>query len=169
MKRIGIFYGSSTGTTAKVARKIGELLNVSPNDIFDVDGTAPSRLGEYEVILLGSSTWGKGELQNDWFDFSKALDALNLEGKTIAVFGCGNEKMAKTFCNAVGEIFDIAEKTGARMIGNYNSEGYDFAESRAKIDDTGLMKGLVLDQGNKPALTDKRLKDWTSELLTAIG
>ena len=38
----GVFYGSATGTTAEVAKKIGELLGVSPDDIHNVADTAPS-------------------------------------------------------------------------------------------------------------------------------
>lgn len=165
MKKIGIFYGSSTGVTAKIARQLATLLNVSQNDVHDIADIAPSALGEYEIILLGSSTWGAGEMQKDWMDFSKALEAMDLKGKTIAVFGTGNEKMAVTFCNAVGRIYDIAAKTGAKMIGEFNSDGYTFRKSLAKIEDSDLMKGLVIDQGNEPRLTDKRLEEWTKIIL----
>lgn len=168
MKKIGIFYGSSTGSTAKVARSLGQLLGVDPNDIHDVERAAPAAMGEYDVLLLGSSTWGAGELQPDWKDFSKALEAMNLKGKKIAVFGCGNQKMAKTFCNAVGIIYDIASGTEADMIGNFNSDGYTFRESKAKLDDQGMMKGLVLDEGNDPQFTPKRLKAWAELVKQSI-
>lgn len=36
MKKTGIFYGSTTGTTESVARLIAEKLGVSPADVHDV-------------------------------------------------------------------------------------------------------------------------------------
>lgn len=162
MKKFGIFYGSTTGNTFKVAQKIAALLNISPNDVFDIARVAPAAIGEYDVLLLGSSTWGAGDLQEDWFDFSAALKAMDLKDKTIAVFGCGNEKMANTFCNAVGKIADMAAETGAKVIGQFNAEGYTFKKSAAQIEGLPLMKGLVLDEGNHPELTADRLKKWTT-------
>ncbi len=106
MKNIGIFYGSATGTTAEVAKKIGELLGVSPDDIHNVADTAPSVLGQYGTLVLGSSTWGNGELEDDWFDFIDGAQALDLKGHKIALFGCGDETMSDTFCNAVGILYD---------------------------------------------------------------
>lgn len=167
MKKIGIFYGSSTGTTQKVAQKIGVKLNVNPDDIHDVSTTSPSALGEYEVLLFGSSTWGAGELQRDWIDFTAALKSLNLEGKKVAVFGCGRERMANTFCNAVGILYDIAKETGAELFGEFNSDGYTFKKSKAMIENNTLMKGLVLDQDNHPELTDKKITQWC-EIISSV-
>ena len=45
MKTTGIFYGSTTGTTADVARRIGKELGVADADIHDVADTAPDQLG----------------------------------------------------------------------------------------------------------------------------
>lgn len=59
MKKIGIFYGSATGTTEKTARRIGSLLGVGDDHIFNVANTAPSKSGDYELLILGTSTWGE--------------------------------------------------------------------------------------------------------------
>ena len=37
--KTGIFYGSATGTTADVARRIARLMNVGDSDVHDVAGT----------------------------------------------------------------------------------------------------------------------------------
>lgn len=168
MKKIGIFYGSSTGSTMKVAQQLGVLLNVSPNDIHDVSRVAPAAVGEYEVLLLGSSTWGAGNVQEDWIDFGTGLKALALNDKTVAVFGCGNQNMKNTFCNAVGKIADLAAETGAKIIGQFNAEGYNFKKSEAQLEGLPLMKGLVLDEGNASELTSPRLKAWTALLKEEI-
>lgn len=168
MKKIGLFYGSSTGTTTKIAHKIADILHIDPNDVHDVAKVSPSALGEYDVIILGSSTWGAGELQADWNDFAKALEAMSLKGKKVAVFGVGRQMMRNTFCNAVGIIYDIAQNTGATLIGEFNSDGYTFRKSRARFEDAELMKGLVLDVDNADELTDARLKAWTELISKSI-
>lgn len=91
MKKFGIFFGSSTGTTEEVAHKIAGLLKIDSADVHNVATTAPDAVADYEVLLLGSSTWGSGELQDDWYDFLTGLEALDLKGKKIAIFGLGDE------------------------------------------------------------------------------
>ena len=119
MKKTGIFYGSATGTTADVAQRIASRLDIADADIHNVADTAPDKLGNYDVLILGSSTWGNGELEDDWYDFADGAAALDLSGKKIALFGCGDETMSDTFCNAVGEPFSRFKKTGAAFIAGF--------------------------------------------------
>lgn len=151
-----------------MANKIAAQLNVSPNDVHDVDSVGPAAVGEYDVLLLGSSTWGAGELQADWANFADGLKALTLKGKTVAVFGVGTDNMKNTFCNAVGRIYDIASDAGATLIGQFNADGFNFKKSMAVFDDSGLMKGLTLDETNHSNLTDSRIKAWTELIADAI-
>lgn len=162
MKNIGIFYGSTTGTTAYIARRIAQLLGVPDADIHDVADTAPDRLGDYSTLILGSSTWGNGDLQDDWYDFIDGAGALDLSDKRTALFGCGDETMSDTFCNAVGKLYEGLRKTGTTFIGEFPAEGYSFSASLAA--DGTLMRGLVLDEVNHPELTDRRLRQWTDIL-----
>ncbi|MDE5688530.1 MAG: flavodoxin [Paramuribaculum sp.] len=162
MKKIGIFYGSTTGTTEEVANKIAGKLGVDAADVYNVAETAPDKVGDYDVLLLGSSTWGDGELQDDWYDFIDGLQALDLKGKEIAVFGCGDESMTDTFCNAVGIIYDRLQETGAKFIGDFNADGYSYDASKADVG--GRIVGLIIDETNHPELTDKRIADWCAEV-----
>ena len=57
MKTIGIFYGSSTGTTEGIAKRIAEKLGVEDKDIHDVSNASPADVAPYEILLLGCSTW----------------------------------------------------------------------------------------------------------------
>ena len=54
MKSIGIFYGSTTGTTEQVAMEIAEALGVAEADVHDVTKSAPSEVGAYDVLLFGA-------------------------------------------------------------------------------------------------------------------
>lgn len=68
MKKIGIFYGSSTGTTESVAHTIAQKLGVASNDVHDASKLTGEMVKEYDVLVLGTSTWGCGELQDEWYE-----------------------------------------------------------------------------------------------------
>ena len=107
MKTIGIFYGSSNGTTESVAKQIAEKLGVKSADIHDVGQASPADFASYEVLLLGSSTWGAGDLQDDWYDFLPKIKKLDLSGKLVGLFGCGDSSsFSDTFCDAIGTIYN---------------------------------------------------------------
>ena len=55
MKKTGIFYGSTTGTTESVARLIAEKLGVSPADVHDVSKLDAALAESYEALILGTS------------------------------------------------------------------------------------------------------------------
>ncbi|MBO4995038.1 MAG: flavodoxin [Muribaculaceae bacterium] len=162
MKKIGIFYGSTTGNTKDAAYQIASNLSVDDSDVHDVAQSSPSDVAPYDVLLLGSSTWGSGELQDDWYDFLSGLEVLDLKGKKIGLFGCGDESMSDTFCGALGEIYERLKGTGAEFIGAFNADGYSFEHSPAEID--GKFVGLLLDDVNHSELTQERIKAWCDEL-----
>lgn len=162
MKKIGIFYGSTTGITAETAEDIAGALGVADNDIHNVASSSPDEVADYDVLVLGSSTWGAGDLQDDWYDFLDGLEALDLSNKTIALFGCGDESMSDTFCAAVGEIYNRLQKTGAKFIGSFDASVYDFSETPAFVN--GEYVGLLLDNVNKEELSAGRIKEWTKQL-----
>ena len=89
----GIFYGSTTGTTGSLAGRIAEELGIAAADVHDVAGAAADAVQRYDCLLLGSSTWGCGELQDDWFGFLEGLKGQDLSGKSVALFGCGDSSM----------------------------------------------------------------------------
>lgn len=162
MKKTGIYYGSATGVTADVACRIARAMGVDEKDIHNVATTSPVTLGDYDLLVLGSSTHGNGQVEDDWYDFLDGAQALDLSGKEIAIFGCGDETMTDTFNDAVGIIYDRLRGTGAKFIGEFDAVGYHFDHSAAE---DGLeMRGLVLDQVNHPELTDDRIARWVRKL-----
>ena len=89
MKKTLVVYGSSTGTCQGIADKIGAKLGA---EVVDVANLTDGQVDEAENLLLGTSTWGAGELQDDWYDGLEKLKALDLNGKTVALFGCGDSE-----------------------------------------------------------------------------
>lgn len=159
MKNIGIFYGTTTGVTAEIAEKIAQQLGVDSENVRNVTSARPSEVADYDVILLGCSTWGDGDMQGDMHDFLDGVASLYLKGKKIAFFGTGDESMSHTFCNGVGEMRTMVEPTQAEFVGQFDTEGYHFDESKA-VNDEGLAVGLLIDNNNHADLTDSRIKRW---------
>lgn len=133
MKSIGIFYGSSTGTTSDLAQKIASALGVDSANVMDVANADAAAAAKYDVLLLGSSTWGLGDLQDDWESFLPKLKGENLSGKKVGLFGCGDaSSYSDTFCAALGTIKAELANTGCTFIGAYPAEGYSYDETTAE-------------------------------------
>ena len=162
MKKTGIFYASATGTTAGVARRIAAAMGVADSDVHDVVLSAPEDLGKYDLLIIGSSTHGTGDIEEDMADFLDGVEALDLSGKKIALFGTGNVKMATTFCDAVGKMYGRLKATGATFVGRFPADEYTFVSSAACDGDT--MLGLVIDQNNYPEITGGRIDRWVKLL-----
>lgn len=163
MKKIGIFYGSTTGVTEGVAERLAEKLGVDSADVHSVDSASADDTAPYEVLLLGSSTWGAGDLQDDWYDFLEKLQTANLNGKLVALFGCGDSSsFSDTFCDAIGNIHQGLANSGCTFIGAVDADGYSYDDSSSVVD--GKFVGLALDEVNEDDKTDERLDAWVAQL-----
>jgi len=160
---IGIFYGSNGGVTEGVAKRIEKVLGKN-TDLIDISKTTAADFDAYSSVILGTSTWGEGDLQDDWDDFFDTFKTVDLSNKTVALFGVGDqENYADTFVNGMGTLYMQAEKNGAVIVGNHvSAEGYDFEESTACID--GNFVGLVIDEENQEILTQQRIEQWVREI-----
>ena len=117
----------------------------------------------HQSLILGTSTWGAGELQDDWYDGLRLLQAANLADKTIALFGCGDcESYSDTFVGGIGELYNGIKKSGANLVGAVDTDGYTFDDSEAVVD--GKFVGLPLDDVNEDDKTDARIDAWITEL-----
>ena len=113
--------------------------------------------------MLGSSTWGAGDLQDDWYDGVSLLQGSDLSGKTVAIFGVGDsEGYSDTFCGSMRAIYDAVEKAGAKVVGAVSTDGYTFDDSDSVID--GKFVGLALDETNEADKTDERIDAWVEEI-----
>ena len=120
MAKTLIIYGSTTGNTEHTARLIGERLGkiglgVTVEDVSSVQ--AGILTDDADLVLLGCSTWGDDdiELQEDFAEFLDTLDGLDLGGKKMAVFGCGDSSYTH-FCGAVDAIEEKLEELGAALV-----------------------------------------------------
>jgi flavodoxin I len=167
MNKIAIFYGSSGGKTQSVAQNIAKKLGIGNTDVYDVSNAKESDLSAYDTLLFGSSTWGTGDLQDDWEDFIKAVSSADLSAKKVALFGCGDSSSySDTFCDAMGKIYQ-AVKDKTTVIGFTDTAGYSFDASEAVV--KGQFVGLALDEDNESNLTESRIERWIVQLEKEIA
>lgn len=93
-------------------------MGIGKEDVHNVADTTPHAVQPYEVLLLGCSTWGVGEMQDDWNDFLFKLKDMDLKNKTVALFGCGDSvSFSSSFCDALGVIYHELQHTGCTFTG----------------------------------------------------
>lgn len=169
MASIGIFFGSNTGNTRKVAKMIKKRFPDDERfaDPLNVNKATPELVASYDYLILGTPTLGEGAMpgleadcQNEsWAEFLPRLADVDLSGKTVALYGLGDqEKYGENFVDALGELYDFVSEHGARVVGSWPTDGYDFIASKAERD--GSFVGLVLDLDNQKMLLEGRLETW---------
>lgn len=170
MSSVAIFYGSTGGNTKEVAEMICKELGGEGNvDIFDVGNLKDaSDFGKYQKLILGTSTWGDGDLQDDWYDFMKHFEKVDLSGKSVALFGLGDQDgFGHAYLNGLKVLYDAVKKQGAKIVGAWKAEGYTYDESEAVID--GKFVGLALDADNQDDLTAERVKEWCKMIKSELA
>jgi flavodoxin I len=166
MSKTGIFYSFNSKKTAKIAEKIIEEFGTN----FKIVPVNAEELTEelflsFNNLILGIPTWFDGELPNYWDEFVPALEDLDLKGKTIAIYGLGNQvEYPENFGDAVGIMANLVQERGAKLIGLTSTYGYTYESSRAEVD--GKFVGLILDQETQPRLSKDRIANWVADLKT---
>ncbi|WP_094229061.1 flavodoxin [Methanolobus psychrotolerans] len=117
MKKTIIIYGTTTGNTLIVAEEIESMFNEQNMEVklAEVTDVQTSYLPDYDLIILGCSTWGEGELQDDFISFEKEMNKIDLKGKQAACFGPGDSSYV-FFCQAVDILEARLESSGAKII-----------------------------------------------------
>jgi flavodoxin I len=164
MARIGIFYGSSTGNTADVANMIHRAFGAEAAPPKDISEATAEEIGAYDRLILGASTWGAGDLQDDWDDALGTIETLDLSGTRVAIFGLGDQDgYPDSFVDGIGILAEAVTARGAGLVGSVPADGYQFDASRALGSD-GRFKGLPLDIENQEDLTEGRVSGWVETL-----
>jgi len=172
MGKIGIFFGTDSGSTrliAKtIAKKLGEDLADKP---LNVNRITVDDMLQYDVLILGTPTYGEGQLPGrstkiaagSWEEFLPQLKDNDLAGKTVAVYGLGDQqKYSERFADSLFLLYSHLIACGARMTGAWSTEGYEFQKSKSAVDDKFV--GLILDQSNQRLLTEERIDAWLAQI-----
>ncbi len=164
MASVGLFFGSDTGNTEAVAKMIQKQLSKKLVHVQDIAKSSKEDLENFDLLILGIPTWYYGEAQCDWDDFFPELEDIDFSTKLVAIFGCGDqEDYAEYFCDAMGNIRDIAEEKGGTVLGHWPTAGYEFEASKALVDEETFV-GLCIDEDRQPELTDERVTKWVNQI-----
>jgi flavodoxin I len=172
MAQIGIYFGTSTGKTRKVAKMIKKKFaddimaapeNINRSNLDDIAG--------YQYLILGTPTLGEGLLpglsadceDESWEEILPKMADIDFTGKTVAIFGLGDQVgYAHEFVDAMMELYDFLSERGAKIVGAWPTDGYEFEHSESIVD--GKFVGLALDLDNQSALTEQRLTAWLKQI-----
>ena len=164
--KIGLFYGSTTCYTEIVAEKIQAIIGADLVDIFNIKEQPLALCLDYDFIILGISTWDYGELQEDWESIWSDINQLDLSDKIIGLYGMGDQVgYTEWFQDALGMLHEQVLVQGAKPVGYWAVQGYEFSASKALTADGELFVGLSLDEDSQYSLTDDRLDTWCEQIL----
>lgn len=172
MQKIGMFFGTETGTTRLIAKKLYKLLGTEIADKpINVNRIAPEQMLQYDALILGTPSYGVGDipglsagcLERNWEEFLVQLGTPDLSGKRIAMFGLGaQERYSERFASSLIALYKVFEGFGAEMIGDWSTEGYEFEHSASVVN--ARFVGLVIDQRTQGMYTEARLKAWVEQI-----
>lgn len=165
--KIGLFYGSTTCYTEMAAEKIRGIIGEDLVDIHNVKETPLSLMADYDLLLLGISTWDFGEIQEDWNEIWDDLATTPVKGKVVALFGLGDQEgYGEWFLDAMGLLHDELKTVGAEFVGYWqNDDSYEFEASKALTEDQSQFVGLALDEDSQYELSDDRIAAWVEQVL----
>lgn len=170
MSKIGLFFGSDEGNTEGVSYRIQQRLGEDVVDVMDIADVTQLDFANYDQIILGIPTWDFGQIQSDWEEFWDDVSEIDFTGKTIALFGLGDQfGYGDYFLDAMGMLHDVIVEQGATVIGYWSTEGYDFDASKALIADKNLFMGLAIDEDQQEEMTADRLNRWCEQIHAEFG
>lgn len=166
--RVIVVYSTMFGATELVAEQVAAEFSrhlghsVPCRDVAYLDLAV---LANFDLIVLGLSTWNIGQLPSDLDTRLPELASLDMHGKLLALFGTGDAVgYPDTYLDALEIVDDALLTTGAERIGAWPVEGYSFVASRAQRANEFL--GLGIDEDNEPELTEARVTSWVAKVLT---
>ncbi len=171
MAKMGIFCGTAGGTSMIIADALAEAFGIEEEDIINMeeDFDDIEQFEDYDVLFIGSSTWGQGDVHFSWVDAQLEMEdeEMDLSGKTVALFGAGDSvKHGEHFCSALGKLHKTFTSLGAKVVGYVPIDGYKYEFSLAQMDEK--LCGLAIDQHNEEDKTEERIENWISSLKTQI-
>lgn len=173
MKTMGMFFGTETGTTRLVAKKIQKKLGDALCDKpINVNRISMDEMLKYDALILGTPSYGVGEIpgkqagcfEPNWAEFfAQSPENPDFTGKRIAFFGLGaQERYADRFASSLFALVEKFRAWGAEIVGDWPTAGYTFEHSAAVVD--GRFVGLIIDQRTQGMFTDERIDAWLAQV-----
>ncbi len=125
MEKVILIYGSTMGNTETLSGYVTSGLKKGGIEVTvkNVTEVSIDELANYDIIVLGCSTWGDGKLQDDFIDFYEKMNEVKLDGKKAACFGPG-DSVYPQFCKAVDMLEEKLKECGAEiLLENFKVDG----------------------------------------------
>ncbi len=163
MNKIGIFYGSTGGSTMAIVEEIEFNLKNKDYQVINVkDGI--KEISNFSNLILLTPTYGVGELQDDWNNQISELKKIDFTNKTIGIVGLGNQRaFGESFVSGMRILYDIIQEKGGNIVSPTSILGYSYQDTQA-IENNKFI-GLVLDETNQEDQTPERIQDWINDIL----
>jgi flavodoxin long chain len=168
---IGLIFGTDTGNTEEIGDRIANVFADYGHSVemINVINATPNIITQFDFIIMGIPTWDFGGIQEDWEAFEEQLLATSLHDKTVALYGLGDQfGDGDYFLDAMGWLNNRVLRTGATVIGEWPTDGYEFEASLAVNEDKSVFCGLAIDEDQQIELTDKRVTQWVNLLLKTL-
>ena len=166
--QIGLFFGSTTCYTEMAAEKIRDIIGAGIVSLHNIKDEPLKNAEQYDFIIFGISTWDFGEIQEDWESKWDDIKDVDLNGKTIALFGMGDQQgYGQWFQDALGMLHDEINAQAITQLGFWpNDSNYEFEASKALTEDGKQFVGLALDEDSQYELSDERIATWVEQVMT---
>ena len=166
--QIGLFFGSTTCYTEMAAEKIRDIIGADIVSLHNIKDEPLKNAEQYDFIIFGISTWDFGEIQEDWESKWDDIKDVDLNGKTIALFGMGDQQgSGQWFQDALGMLHDEINAQAITQLGFWpNDSNYEFEASKALTEDGKQFVGLALDEDSQYELSDERIATWVEQVMT---
>jgi flavodoxin I len=161
---VGLLYATQTGNTETVAGYIAEAAGLEAADVGDYGA---EDLTEFDGLIVGCPTWNTGADEyrsgTSWDDVIDDIKGVDLKGKKVAIFGCGDsEGYGDNFCDGIEELHETFKAAGATLVGYVDASSYNHAES--KSDQGGKFLGCPFDEDNQSDMSQDRATAWVAQL-----
>ena len=168
--KVKLIFGSDTGNTDYVVDTyIIIMLDPLEVEVIEVHNLKPEDWDTDNLIILGIPTWYDGELQSDWEDYFEEFQQIDFTGKTVAVFGLGDQiGYSEYFVDGIGILAKVVLENGGKIIGHWPTEGYDYDESKGLLNED-YFYGLALDEDNESDLTFQRVEKWVQQIKQSLN
>merc|ERR1712211_34495 len=113
---------------------MGEAASVEAADIGDYSA---EDLAGFDGLIVGCPTWNTDADEyrsgTAWDDLIDDIKGSDLGGKSVAVFGCGDQEgYGDNFCDGIEELHETFKAAGAKLVGYVDSSAYAHSESKKR-------------------------------------
>jgi flavodoxin short chain len=115
MLQVTIVYASLTGNTEEIVEYVADLLEerevvVTLVDCEEYEGT---EFIHADICIVGTYTYGEGELPEEIIPVYESIAELDLTGKIFGVCGSGDTLYEEFYCQSIDDFEKVFEQSGA--------------------------------------------------------